>query len=213
MAAKANIWYRLGYAWENARLGPAARSDRQTGEQRSPLRSGNGSDPTAARNLADALPWQNLLGEAGGLARRAVAKRAHRAPSSEDYLRATVAGAGAALATRSVRALFPEDVPVGDDPGLRSELLQGVGHGLALAVLARYLPAGRLLRVALFTTARYGASSRGGLLRVIRPIAPTGVKALTAVTPETGHDRGLLEHVAFAAAFVLLYRPGAAATG
>ena len=207
MESKTNIWYRLGYAWETARLGATPGNDGRPGGKRAPVRSGNGSEPGDVRKLASSLPWQNLLREAGGLARRAAGERVGRVPVRVDVLRATLAGAGAALATRSLGALREGDAPPIDDPGPGLELMQGAGHGLALAVLTRHLPGGRLLRIALCSAAGYAAAPRGGLARVLRPITPATIRALSSLAPANGRERGLLEHAAFAAAFVLLYRP------
>ena len=215
MAAKANIWYRLGYAWENARPGPVREGRRQP-DGSSPLGSGNGSEVAAARKRAGVMPWRSLLGDAGGLARRAVGRQARRVPVRDYFFQATLAGAGAALAARSLRMLLRDDAPSTDDhehdplQDLLRELLQGVSQGLALAILTGHLPRDRLLRVVCCSAAGYAAAPRGGLSRVMRPIAPAAIKAVSAVAPAGDRDRGLLEHVAFATAFVLLYRPGAA---
>lgn len=74
-----------------------------------------------------------------------------------------------------------------------------------MAVLSGHLPNGRLLRIGLCGAARYAAAPRGGLPRVTRPIAPAAVRTLSALVPERGRKVGLLEHAAFATAFVLLY--------
>lgn len=206
MESKTNIWYRLGYVWETARLGPAPGNDGQPGGRRAPLRSGNGSELAVARKLASSLPWRYLLREADSLARRAARKRVGRAPVPVDLLRAMLSGVGAALATRSLGTLLAGDAPSRDDPGLGLELMQGAGQGLALAVLVRHLPPGRLLHIALCSTAGYAAAPRGGLPRVIRPITPATVRALSSLASASERDRGLLEHAAFAAAFVVLYR-------
>ena len=205
MKAKASIWYRLGYAWETARPGPVAGNGMGTGRGPPSSRSGNGSVPSARRKIAPSPPWRNLLDEAGGLAGRVVAGQTNRPPARRDLPRAALAGAGAALAARSLARLLADDGSSGDDPKLGIELAQGAVEGLALAVLSRHLPNGRLLRIGLCGAARYAAASRGGLPRVIRPIAPTTVRTLSALAPERSRDGGLLEHVAFAAAFVLLY--------
>jgi len=206
MKAKASIWYRLGYAWETARRGPGARNDGASGRGRPLFRSGNGSTPSATDKIAPSLLGRNLLDEAGGLARRVVAGRAGRSPASGDLARAALAGAGAALATRSLARLLARDTPSGDDPGLGLELVQGAAEGLALAVLSRHLPAGRLLQIGLCSAAGYAAAPRGGLPRVIRPIAPATIRALSALAPGRRRNGGVLEHAAFAAAFFLLYR-------
>ena len=205
MEAKASIWYRLGYAWETARPGPAAGNGGGTGRRRPSSRSGNGSAPSATRKIAPSPLWRNLLGEAGGLARRVVAGRTNRPPARRDLPRAALAGAGAALAARSLAGLFASDATPGDEAGLGVELASGAVEGLALAVLCRHLPRGRLVRIGLCGAARYAAAPRGGLPRVIRPIAPATVRTLSALVPGGGRSGGLLEHAAFAAAFVLLY--------
>ena len=103
------------------------------------------------------------------------------------------------------QALFASDATPGDEAGLGVELASGAVEGLALAVLCRHLPSGRLVRIGLCGAARYAAAPRGGLPRVIRPIAPATVRTLSALAPGGGRSGGLLEHAAFAAAFVLLY--------
>ena len=213
MEAKASIWYRLGYAWETARPGPAARNGGASGQGPPPLRSGNGSAPSATRKIASSLLWRNLLDEAGGLAQRVVGGRTDRLPARRDLPRAALAGAGAALAARSLASLLARDASSGDEPGLGLELARGAVEGLAMAVLSRHLPSGRVLRIALCGAARYAAAPRGGLPRVIRPIAPGMIRTLSVLAPESARNRGLLEHAAFAAAFVLLYgrrTPGSA---
>ena len=210
MQARANIWYRLGYAWETARPGPAARNGGASGQARPPFRSGNGSAPSSTSKIAPSLLWRNLLDEAGGLARRVVGGRAARSPARAHLPRAALAGAGAALAARSLARLLAPDAPSGDEPGLGLELVQGAAEGLALAVLSRHLPSGRLLQIGLCGAARYAAAPRGGLPRVIRPIAPATIRTLSALAPGSGRNGGLLEHAAFAAAFVLLYGRGTA---
>ena len=206
MEAMANIWYRLGYAWERARPSSAVGNDGGPDRGRRPARSGNGSTPSGARKIASSLLWENLLDEAGGRIRRAVAGRARRTPGRDDLARAALAGAGAALAARALGSVVAEDPSSGDDPGLGLELVQGAVEGMALAVLSRHLPGGRLLRIGLCGAARYAAAPRGGLPGVIRPIAPPTVRTLSALTPEDRRQPGLLEHAAFAATFALLYR-------
>ena len=212
MQTRASIWYRLGYALETARLGPAAGSG-ASGRRRPPVRSGNGSAPSAARKIAPSLLRRNLLDQAGGLARQVVVARADRSSPREDVPRAALAGAGAALAARSLARLLAPDASRGDEAGLGLELAQGAVEGLALAVLSRHLPAGRLVQIGLCSVARLAAAPRGGLPRVIRPIAPGTIRTLSALAPERGRNGGLLEHAAFATAFVLLYgrrTPGSA---
>ena len=205
MQTKASIWYRLGYAWETARRGPAAANGGASGRGRPPLRAGNGSAPSATNKIASSLLGRNLLDEAGGLARRVIAGRTDRSPSRGELPRAALAGAGAALAARSLARLLAPPASSGDEPGLGLELAQGAVEGLALAVLSPHLPGGRLLQIGLSGAARYAAASRGGLPRVIRPIAPGTIRTLSALAPERGRSGGLLEHAAFATAFVLLY--------
>ena len=213
MEAKASIWYRLGYAWETARSGPVAGNGGGTGPRRPSSRSENGSAPSAIRKIAPSLFRRNLLDEAGGLARRVVAGRINRPPARRDLPRAALAGAGAALAARSLAGLLARDATPGEEAGLGVELVQGAVEGLALTVLCRHLPSGRLLQIGLCGAARYAAAPRGGLPRVIRPIAPATVRTLSVLAPESGRSGGLLEHAAFAAAFVLFYgrrTPGSA---
>lgn len=176
MEARADIWYRLGYAWE-----------------------------TATGKIAPSPLGRNLRDGAGGLVRRVAGGRADRSPASGNLPRAALAGAGAALAARSLGSLLARDVISGDDPGLGVELVRGAAEGLALAVVSRHLPGGRLLRIGLCGAARCAAAPWGGLPRVIRPIAPATVRTISAVAPGSGRNGGLLEHAAFAAAFVLLY--------
>lgn len=205
MQNRASIWYRLGYAWETARLGPAPGKGGTSDRGRPPFRSGKGSAPSATRKIAPSLLRRNLLDEAGGLARRVLDARGDRPPARGDLPRAALAGAGAALAARSLASLLARDAPSGDEPGLGLELAQGAVEGLALAVLSRHLPGGRLLQIGMCGAARYAAAPRGGLPRVIRPIAPGTIRTLSALAPGSARNGGLLEHAAFATAFVLLY--------
>lgn len=176
MEAKADIWYRLGYAWE-----------------------------TVTRKIAPSALGRNRRDEAGGLVRRVVGGRADRSPVREDLPRAALAGAGAALAARSLGRLLARDAVSGDDPGFGIELARGAAEGLALAVVSRHLPSGRLLRIGVSGAARCAAAPWGGLPRVIRPIAPATIRTISSLAPGSGRNGGLLEHAAFAAAFVLLY--------
>lgn len=205
MEARASIWYRLGYAWETARPGPAAGNGGGAGRGHPSSRSGNKSAPSAARKTAPSLLRGSLLDEAGGLARRVVGRRAVASAGRGDLARAALAGAGAALAARTLAGLLARDEPSGDEAGLGIELVRGAAEGMALAILTRHLPRGRLLRIGLCGAARYAAAPRGGLPRVIRPIAPATIRTLSALAPESTRNGGLLEHGAFAAAFVLLY--------
>lgn len=207
MQAKASIWYRLGYAWETARRRPVAGNGGASGRGRPPFRAGNGSTPSPTDKIAPSLLWRNLVDEAGGLAWRVVAGRTVRSPARRDFPRAALAGAGAALAARSVAGLLASDADrrSGDEVALGFELAQGAAEGLALAVLDRHLPSGRLLQIGVCGAVRYAAATRGGLPRVTRPIAPGPIRTLFAVAPVSGRSGGLLEHAAFAAAFVLLY--------
>lgn len=157
------------------------------------------------RKIAPSPPWRNLLDEAEGLTRRVVAGRTNRPLARRHLPRAALAGAGAALAARSLAGLLAREGTPGDEAGLGVALVRGAAEGLALAVLSGHLPSNRLLRIGLCGAARYAAAPRGGLPRVIRPIAPAAVRTLSALAPANGRDGGLLEHAAFAAAFVLLY--------
>ena len=110
-------------------MGSAASNGVGSDRRRSRFRSGNGSARSAARKPASSLLWGYLLGEAGGLARRAVGRRA-RLASRGDLPRAALAGAGAALTARALGSLLADEASSGDNPGLGLELVQGAAEGL-----------------------------------------------------------------------------------
>ena len=211
-----SVWYRLGHAWESARL-PArpTRVAKLKAEHRprdGRLNGGLAENVTLLRHLESALLSGSGTVVARALGRRSVAPGA----TGRFALRAALAGAGAAVLARSVRPLVRRNVPLASSgaENLVEEVLVGVGDGLTLGGLARLLPGGRLARGAVYAAAGYVASPWGGLTRVLRPLSPTRAPLIAAlVGGSDAVERTFLEHVAFGVAFSLLYRSRPASRG
>lgn len=208
-----SVWYELGYALERAKDAASAPArltslaerglrgkDADDGERR-PARS---DDDDGTGDLVGSLVATGAGTLAGKLL--GVWPRRHR-PGVTGYLRAGLAGVGAALVHRMARPLLD-----GDRPELDAELAEALAAGAArgllyAAVVEPRLPGGPLLRGAVYGGIEYAVSPWGGMTRLLGRHAPHRKVPYLELLFEgyDPEDDDFLDHVAFAVALAVLY--------
>ncbi|MEQ9398420.1 MAG: hypothetical protein RJQ04_04570 [Longimicrobiales bacterium] len=203
MSSKKSVWYRLGYAYEQAKQAPA-RSSRKLASLK------ERATPSAPKK--DALPDLDELMASGAAALAAKALdrwRPRRSTGLVSLLRAGASGAAAALLVDLVRPLLSGQARVGDvDEETLDHLLSGAVQGLVYASVAdRWIPGPPLLKGSVFGTAEYVTHAMGGVSGVLGNATvlhrlPMVGSLLKELAPE---DRDYLEQVVFGVALALLY--------
>jgi hypothetical protein len=208
MSSENSIWFRLGYALERARQAPATGTRKlATLKERRPA----GGRKPSLPHPSD-WPSADQLIASGAVAVVAKAldvwRPDHKAGAS-GAVKASVAGAAAALAVELVRPLLQgrPGLPELDSEAL-DRLIAGVGQGLVYGIVVEpRLPGPAILKGTLYGSAEYALDSVGGLSRLLGPHAP-----LKRV-PVLGHlldgvsrrDRDFVEHLAFGTALAVIY--------
>lgn len=214
MASSTDIWYRLGYALESARIrGPAAplrslasrrrEESRRRPKDAQPERKGPGDDEGGGLELA-------LAAGAGTLLARVLRVWPGRGrPPVERLLRAGLAGGGAALAREVLTPLLRGEPRLPAlDGDLPERVVAGTARGLLYgAVVEPRVPGAPVVRGLLYGTAEYALSPWGGMRGLLGRFAPYRrlpvISGLLAGS-EGGEDT-LLDHVTFGIALALLY--------
>ena len=217
MSEPDDLFYRIGYALEEARSGVSGAKKLPSFEelsQRLPSRDDGGA---GGKEPGDG-PGKGLstlleLGS-GALAARLVGLwPARHEAGALGLLRAGAAGVGAAVLVRTVRPLIrpgPVETEVYD------ALTDGVTRGLLYAaVVEPRLPLPAVARGVLYGTAEYLVSPWGGLPRLLGKVAPHRRIPLLGSVLERGdvEEEGFVEHVAFAVAVAVLYEVTGGASG
>ena len=187
MSPTKNIWYRIGYALEQARHGPPATTRSLRG--------------FAERATAEALDgWKPR--RVSGLAR---------------MLRAGAAGAAAALFVEIVGPLLKGERFVGAiDRGTGEKMLVGAGQGLVYgAVIEPRVPGPALMKGALYGSAEYAVDPMGGLSHLLRGHSPQGKLPIVGALLDDldPHDRAYVEHVMFGIALAVIYGSSPSSNG
>lgn len=219
MAPEKSIWYRLGHAYERARLaGGSADEERRTGKA---LVARDARAPKK-RSDAPSLPWpdaDDLLGAAVWLLLDRVVGRGGRGRRAGPLrlIWAGASGAAAALLVDLVRPLLRAD---GKLPGLDEDtvdrMLAGLGQGLVYGALVEpRVPGPALLKGAMYGSVEFATDPAGGLSNLLSSHTPQGrlpvVGDLFAV--RNAHDRAYLEHLVFGIALALLYESSPSSSG
>ncbi len=218
MSTESSLWYRVGYALEQARQLPSRAPDRLSGlKERVASATGSrhngaarGKKKAAGRDHG-AIPVEELVTTAAlALAAKAVEKVRPDGPSGiGPILRAGAAGAAAAFLVELARPLLHhEDDPPRLDDGTPEHLLSGAAQGLVYgAVLEPLLPGPSLLKGSLFGSAEYALEASGGSTRLLLRRTPLGrvPMMLTLLDGLESRERGFLEHVTFGVALAALY--------
>jgi hypothetical protein len=216
MSSEPNLWFRIGYALERTR-GSAPSAGKRLGGLSDRARK------KATRRKGDAhvagLPTEELL--TAGIVLLAGkmldAWRPRHRVRFTGLLRASAAGAGAALVLDLVKPLLHGRLELGSvDRGTVDRMLAGLGQGLVYAtVLEPRIPGSALLKGVLYGSAEFAAGAAGGLAHVV------GVHEPRARLPIIGHllddldphDRDYVEHLVFGIVVGLLYESSAASNG
>lgn len=209
MSSRKSIWYRLGFALEQARHTPTTRSRTLAGlkERNRPARRRD-----RRTDIPTSWPSGDDLIVSGAVAVIAKALDIWRPRKKTGILRiikAGAAGAGAALLTDLVRVVLSGRVEGSTLDNMTVErLLAGAGQGLVYGVVVEpRIPGPPLLKGALYGTAEYAVDPVGGMGRLLGPHAPIRRAPVVAQLLE-GIDvgeRGYVEHVTFGIALALLY--------
>lgn len=192
-----NLWYRMGYALENAKKHLPVATE---GGRKKPVPADD-----VSRKVMDALV---AVGAGSLLTRTLSLWPGRRGPGLFRLFRAGAAGAAAAfLADLARPVLTGKRAQTTLEERLADVLLAGVGRGLLYAALVEpRIPAPPVLQGAAYGTLEYALRPWGGLGELAGSKAPHGkVPALKVLLKDRGDDEQLVEHVAFGVALALLY--------
>lgn len=214
MTSRQSIWFRLGHAYERARLAaPAREADAPRAGGAPPARETAGSPGVAwptADELFSAAAWLVLDRVVGTRAGR-------RRPGPIGLIKAGAAGAAAALLVDLLRPLLHGDasLPVLDRRTV-DRVLAGLGQGLVYGALVEpSVPGPPLLKGVLYGSVEFATDQVGGLSALLGPHAPQGRLPVVGEILEglDVHDRAYLEHVVFGIALALLYESSPESNG
>jgi hypothetical protein len=215
MSSDENLWYRIGYALERAKVPSAARERPRAAR---PRRARAGTRPEPRDASADFLGDDLVMAGIAALAARLLdAWQPRRKAGFKRLAWAGAAGAAAALLLDVLKPMLrgrPE-LPALDRDTV-DRLLGGVGQGLIYAaVVEPRLPGHPVVKGALFGSAEYAAAATGGLAHLLGAHAPQGRLPLVGRFLEDvdSHDRELVEHLAFGVALALLYGSSPSSNG
>lgn len=220
--AQDSIWFRIGYALEQARTASAPsrlrslvdRLPDRSGRKNGPGKADRPDEGDGSGGALDAL----LVTGGGALLSRLLGLRAARhRPGVSGLARAGAAGAGAALLRELVHPLLHGELRAPRFDGeLGDALLAGAARGLVYASLVEpRIPGPSAARGVLFGTTEYLAAPWGGLTRLAGRHAPHRRIPLFSSLFE-GYDPSedtFVDHIAFAVALAVLYGYGTADPG
>jgi hypothetical protein len=227
MSSDSSLWYRVGYAMEQARQLPstgrrslAGLRERATGDpdeaspggpEGGPPEADRGGDPPRPEERTRRLPLDDAVSTgAVAVATRLLDRWRPRGTAGlGGILWAGAAGAAATLLVELVHPLLSSD---GSEPAVDAHtperLLTGAAQGMVYgAVLEPWLPGPPVLKGALFGSAEFVLHPSGGATRLLGSRSPLGriPMVLTLLEQLETRDRSFLEHVAFGAAVGILY--------
>jgi hypothetical protein len=218
-----SIWYRLGFALERARGGPADTPGVLRGiAERSKKKGSARQKKTVHREQEAPAGWpkaDDLIasGAAAAVAKVLDAWKPQRKSGFSRLVRAGAAGAAAALIVDVISPLLRGQArlnPIDKDTGDR--MLAGLGQGLIYgAVIEPRMPGPTLVKGAVYGTAEYAVDPAGGLSQLLGAHAPQGRFPIVASFLEELNpgDRAYVEHVVFGIALAVLYGSSARSTG
>lgn len=223
MSSESSLWFRVGYALEQARQLPSTgrrglaglrdRSGGRGGEDGNATsehgKEGRGGGSKGDGETPAQLEEFLATGTVAVAARLLDRWRPGRSTSPGALARAAAAGAAAALLVELMRPLVRDDT---DAPELGSDtpehLLTGAGQGLVYgAVLEPWLPGSSLVKGVLLGSAEYALHPSGGLTGHLGSRSPLGrvPMVLTLIQGMKGRDRSFLEYLTFGVALAILY--------
>ena len=217
-----NVWYRLGYALEQARERiPHADQlrtleERQTDHKVGAARTSRPGPGLLRRSLPTGEPWETVVtvGASALLGRVLEALPWMRKPGPVRLLRAGAAGVGAALLRELLRSRRTGERP----PLPLAQLVQdaaftGFARGLVYGSLVEPLiPGPSVVRGTAYGSLEYASSPWGGLTNLVGSRAPHRkvpflADLLDDLEPE---DDTLVDHLLFGIALATLYGAGPA---
>lgn len=215
MPSKKSFWYRLGFALERARDVPSGGKRKlETLKKRMPKAPERRRSHPADWPSADELVASGVVAL---VAKTLDAWRPRKKTGAIHFLKAGVAGVGAAIVLELVRPLLRGEaqLPVLDGATV-DRLLVGAGQGVLYgAVVEPRIPGPRLAKGALYGSAEYAVDAAGGLAKLLGPHAP--LKRIPVVghllEDLDPHDRAYLEHVVFGVTLAMLYRSSPSSNG
>ena len=220
MVDQDNIWYRLGYALEQARERlPRAVRSRSLEEQQADLNVGAARMPRPGRGRPTRgsptnKPWETVvaLGVTTLLGRVLEAMPGKRKIGAVMLLRAGAAGLGAALLRELLHSLRSREGPTPPLARLvQDAAVNGVARGLVYGSLVEpRIPGPSLVRGAAYGSLEYAAAPWGGLANLVGARAPhRKVPFLADLLDDLGPDDDtLIDHVLFGIALATLYGAG-----
>lgn len=223
MANERNVWFRVGYALERARVGGSGGKDVEAAPAESPTTAAENeaaAPVVAARGELSPLVEKALAAAvvAGGGALVTAALRAWRprgTPGPLALARAGAAGAGAAVSRMVVQHLLDLDgaPEAGADP--LAPVLAGAARGLVYAsVVEPRLPGPPVLRGAVYGAIEFGALPWGGLEGLLDTLPPhRRVPFLAALLDARDDDPTLAGHLLFGVILASLYGRGPSGRG
>lgn len=213
MSSESSMWYRVGYALEQARQLPSSGKRTLAGlkERAVPEGTEDAEDEGNGGGLASFLHADELL--TTGAVTLAVKTMKRYTPESRSglvtLLKAGAAGAAAALVVELVRPLLRAEASapeVGADTP--KHLLAGAGQGMVYgAMLEPWIPGPTILKGTVFGSLEYALHPAGGITRLLGKHSPLGrvpfmLKLLDGLE---SRDRRYLEQVAFGISLAVLY--------
>ena len=217
-----NVWYRLGYALEQARerIPHADRlrtlEERQADRKVGAARTSRPGPGLLRRSSPTGEPWEAVVavGVSALLGRVLGALPGMRKPGPVRLLRAGAAGVGAALLRELLRSLRTgERPPLPLAQLVQDAALTGFARGLVYGSLVEPLiPGPSVVRGTAYGSLEYAASPWGGIASLVGSRAPhRKVPFLAELLDDLGpEDDTLVDHLLFGIALATLYGSGPA---
>jgi hypothetical protein len=217
MQNKEDIWYRIGFALESARLKAGtpeqekATTLTKTARVKKPGRKVRKAESRelvplddASRKLRDAFL---TVGAGTALTRLLSHWPGHRRPGLFRLGKAGAAGAAAAFLTGLLRPLLSQEEVHSLEDILTDLLLSGAGRGLLYAAIVEpRIPGPGLLQGSIYGVLEWALTPWGGLEKLAGPASPQGKIPILSVLLQGGEkDEQLLEHLVFGIVLGLLY--------
>jgi hypothetical protein len=210
MSNKNDLWYRMGFALETARLrlpeAPAIAGKLLKHAGKKPKKGKSTPLDEATQKLLDAVL---TVGAGTALTRALAFWPGRRRPGLFGLGRAGAAGAAAAFLAELLRPALAGDKPARtQEDDLTDLLLSGVGRGLIYAaIIEPRIPGPFYLTGSVYGALEWALTPWGGLEEVAGPAAPhQKIPVLSTLLQRRKEDEELLEHLAFGIALALLYR-------